>query len=79
VGVVNHEYASVNYTLKVKIREDLLNEQLILLEHNQTWEKTVDFTPVTQGNSLKLEFLLYKEDNFTIPYRDIHLWVNVRS
>ena len=79
VGVVNHEYASVNYTLKVKIREDLLNEQMILLEHNQTWEKPVNFTPVSQGSSLKLEFLLYKENNFTISYRDTHLWVNVRS
>ncbi|MCZ7397300.1 MAG: hypothetical protein O8C59_02165 [Candidatus Methanoperedens sp.] len=28
---------------------------------------------------MKLEFLLYKENNFTIPYRDTHLWINVRS
>ena len=79
VGVVNHEYATMNYTLRVKIKEDLLYEQQIWIEHNQTWEKPVNFTPVTQGNSLKLEFLLYKEYNFTSPYRDTHLWVNVRS
>ncbi len=79
VGVVNHEYATMNYTLRVKIKEELLNEQQIQVEHNQTWEKTVNFTPVSQGSSLKLEFLLYKENNFTIPYRDTHLWVNVRS
>jgi len=79
VGVVNHEYTTVNYTLRVKINEELLNEQQIQIEHNQTWEKTINFTPVTPGNSLKLEFLLYKENNFTIPYRDTHLWVNVRS
>jgi len=29
------------------------------------------------GSSQKLEFLLYKERNFTSPYRDLHLWVNV--
>jgi uncharacterized membrane protein len=79
VGVVNHEYAAVNYTLKVKIREEVLNEQQIWLEHNQTWEKPVKFTPLSEGAYLKLEFLLYKENNFTIPYRDTHLWVNVRS
>ena len=79
VGVVNHEYATVNYTLRVKIKEELLNEQKIQVEHNQTWEKPVNFTPVSQGSSLKLEFLLYKENNFTIPYRDTHLWINVRS
>jgi uncharacterized membrane protein len=79
VGVVNHEYATMNYTLRVKIKEKLLNEQQILLEHNQTWEKPVIFTPVSEGISMKLEFLLYKENNFTIPYRDTHLWVNVRG
>jgi uncharacterized membrane protein len=31
------------------------------------------------GDNLKLEFLLYKEDNITAPYRDLHLWVNVSS
>jgi len=76
VGVVNHEYATVNYTLKVKIREEVLNEQHIWLEHNKTWQKPVNFTPVSEGTYLKLEFLLYKEDNFTIPYRDTHLWLN---
>ena len=79
VGVANHEYATVNYTLKVKIKEEVLNEQHIQIVHNQTWEKPIKFTPVSQGNSLKLDFLLYKENNFTIPYRDTHLWVNVRS
>ena len=79
VGVVNHEYTTMNYTLRVKIKEELLNEQQIQVEHNQTWEKPVNFTPVSQGSSLKLEFLLYKENNFTIPYRDTHLWINVRS
>ena len=79
VGVINHEYATVNYTLKVKIKDDVLNEQQIWLEHNQTWEKPVKFTPLSEGSSLKLEFLLYKENNFTIPYRDTHLWVDVRG
>ncbi|MBU4222065.1 MAG: DUF1616 domain-containing protein [Euryarchaeota archaeon] len=59
VGVVNHEYATMNYTLRVKIKEELLNEQHIQVEHNQTWEKPVNFTPLSQGSSLKLEFLLY--------------------
>src|SRR3972149_7515071 len=47
VGVVNHEYATVNYTIRVKIKEELLNEQQIQVEHNQTWEKLVDFIPVS--------------------------------
>ena len=31
------------------------------------------------GGNQKLEFLLYKEYNFTTPYRDLHLWVNVSA
>jgi uncharacterized membrane protein len=77
VGIVNHEYESVNYTLQVKINEDILKEQQIQTAHNQTWQQQVNFTPLRAGTSLKLQFLLYRNSNFTLPYRDTHLWVNV--
>ena len=47
------------------------------LPHNQTWERTVSYVLDEPGDRQKLQFLLYKEDNFTAPYRDLHLWVNV--
>ncbi|MCX9025951.1 MAG: DUF1616 domain-containing protein [Candidatus Methanoperedens sp.] len=77
VGIVNHEYEPVNYTLQVKINEDILKEQQIQTAHNQTWQQQVNFTPLHAGTSLKLQFLLYRNGNFTQPYRDTHLWVNV--
>lgn len=77
VGIVNHEYEPVNYTLQVKINEDILKEQQIQTAHNQTWQQQVNFTPLRAGTSLKLQFLLYRNSNFTQPYRDTHLWVNV--
>lgn len=79
VGIVNHEYEPVNYTLQVKINEDILKEQQIQTAHNQTWEQQVNFTPLSADTGIKLQFLLYKNDNFTLPYRDTHLWVNVRG
>ncbi len=79
VGIVNHEYEPVNYTLQVKINEDVLKELLIQTVHNQTWEQQVNFTPLRTGAGLELQFLLYKNGNFTLPYRDTHLWVNVRD
>lgn len=76
-GVVNHEYASVNYTIRVKMLNSVLSSISLRLGHNETWEKNISFVPVKEGTDMKLEFLLFKEDNFTAPYRDLHLWVNV--
>ena len=47
------------------------------LPHNETWERTTSYILDNPGDSQKLQFLLYKEGNFTLPYRDLHLWVNV--
>lgn len=79
VGIVNHEYEPVNFTLQVKINEEMLKEQQVQTAHNQTWEQPVNFTPLRAGTGLKLQFLLYRNDNLTQPYRDTHLWVNVRD
>lgn len=79
VGVVNHEYEPVNYTLRVTINDDILKEERIPTVNNQTWEQPVNFTPKQAGTALKLQFLLYKENNLTMPYRDTHLWVNVKA
>ncbi|MCK9441063.1 MAG: DUF1616 domain-containing protein [Methanothrix sp.] len=96
VGVVNHEYSIVNYTMSISLnntpvnnttskdnfRDDfsfiypILSMNLTLL-HNETWEKPVTYVLNHTGEGQKLEFLLYKEGNFTSPYRDLHLWVNV--
>lgn len=47
------------------------------LPHNETWERPVSYVLDETGDRQKLQFLLYKEGNFTAPYRDLHLWVNV--
>jgi uncharacterized membrane protein len=49
----------------------------LTLQNNETWERSVTYVLNNTGNHQKLEFLLYKEGNFTEPYRDLHLWVNV--
>jgi len=77
IGIVNHEYVTLNYTLKISLDNDTLSEIYVPLMHNMTWEKKVFFTPEKTGTDLKLGFFLYKENNFTMPYRDLHLWVAV--
>ena len=81
VGVINHEHRSANYTLDVKLGNISLplseNQKRIRLEDNMSWEEPVTFTPNVVGNYTKLEFLLFNDTEKTIPYRNLHLWVNV--
>ncbi|MCX9082808.1 MAG: DUF1616 domain-containing protein [Candidatus Methanoperedens sp.] len=77
VGVVNHEYTRVNYTVKVVLDTEILNDNTFYLDHNTTWENYISFVPNKEGNEMELEFWLFKDDDFASPYRDLHLWVNV--
>jgi uncharacterized membrane protein len=81
VGVINHEYRPVNYTMEVKLENRSLSlpesQKQISLGHNMSWEKPITFTPPLEGKNMKLEFLLFNETEKTVPYRDLHLWINV--
>ncbi len=77
VGVVNHEYAQVNYTMKMALSNYSFLDKNLTLQHNETWEQPVGYILNKVGDEQKLEFLLYRDGNNTMPYRDLHLWVNV--
>lgn len=83
VGVVNHEYRYVNYTLDVRLENKSLplpeDMQQVTLAHNETWEKPLTLTPPVEGKDMKLEFLLFNDTDKETPYRDLHLWINVNS
>jgi hypothetical protein len=49
----------------------------LTLQNGETWERSVTYILNYTGDRQKLKFLLYKEGNFTEPYRDLYLWVNV--
>ena len=67
VGIVNHEYVTVNYTMRMAIQNSTLLSRDVRLENNQTWERPVNYTLLRVGDNQKLEFSLYKEYNFTGP------------
>ena len=77
IGIVNHEYAIVNYTVHTVLDRDILASEDIMLGNNQTWEKNITLVPNKVGSDMKLEFLLFRDYNFTNPYRNLHLTVNV--
>ena len=81
VGVVNHEYQGINYSMEVLLDNESIELpdqwKEISLKHNQTMERKLTLALYKEGEDMKLEFLLYKENNYTQPYRDLHLWVSV--
>lgn len=83
VGIVNHEYRPVNYTMELRLENISLplpeDMQQVTLAHNETWEKPLTLTPPVEGKDMKLEFLLFNESDKKTPYRDLHLWVSVNS
>ncbi|MBA7677351.1 hypothetical protein ES703_85608 [subsurface metagenome] len=77
LGIVNHEHQFVTYTAKVLI-EEKENNSLgpIILEHQEKWEEKIGFTPTQAGKNIKVQFLLYR-DNQSESYRNLHLWLEV--
>ena len=74
IGVVNHEYAQVNYTLRIFLGNESLRSQKLALVDNQSYKAEFSFTPVRNGTE-KLSFELYRNESKE-PYRSLHLWVN---
>ena len=86
VGVVNHEYEPVAYLFSAEIENKTIGEREIQLAHNETVEFPFIFT-FSRGEKgkKKLDFLLFKQNqnqresiNLTAPYRELHLWIDVR-
>ena len=83
IGIANHEYKTMNYTMEVRLENKSLplpeNLQHIKLDHNTTLEEPLKITPPFEGNNMKLEFLLFNETEKNVPYKDLRLWINVKK
>ena len=76
LGLVNHEYEVINYTVVIKLGDDVIGTMNnITLSNNEKWEVNYTYAPTTAGR-LKLEFLLFKEGVET-PCQNLHLWITV--
>lgn len=78
VGITNHEYRTVNYTIQIVLGDgkDLLVSKELMINHDQTWKENMTFIVDKEGKEIRLQFLLFKENNFSEPYRELHLWVD---
>lgn len=73
LGIENHEYETVEYTVVVQlervegegneaevVEREELDRAETTLEHDETWQEVYQITPTMAGESLRLNFLLYE-------------------
>lgn len=81
VGIINREHHAVDYTLRLALahtlKDSILSEKNIELDHNETWEKPVSYIVSDPGDMQRLDLLLYKGSDFSKPYQEKHIWINV--
>lgn len=79
VGVVNREYGTMNYTVQVKMGDEVKSAtQPIVLDNEQKWESPVYFVADAPQDNVKVEFLLFREGD-AAPYRSLHIWINAKT
>lgn len=74
VGIENQEGKTVNYTLKVLLAGSEIAKRELSLEEGEKKLEDVSFLMTRVGPRLKLEYILFKEQEEE-PYRTLHLWL----
>lgn len=78
IGIINHEYSTTSYQLKIKMNNETLKETDIILKNNEKQEMPFEFTAGPPGQ-YKLEIDLYKLPDTANVYRSTFLLINVNS
>jgi uncharacterized membrane protein len=81
VGVVNQEQRDTTYDLVIRLNgtsnATTLYTENFTLANGETFQKSVPLKPDRIGQNMKMEFLLYRNSDYSAPYRETYLWVNV--
>lgn len=77
-NIINHEHQKVIYTIVIKVDGELIRTITpISLEYFEKWEEVVFFKATKPDNAVKVDFLLFRDTQNSIPYRQLILWVKV--
>jgi uncharacterized membrane protein len=81
VGITNHEDRDVNYTVVVRLNDSQTSDTLytgtVAVANGENAQKTIALAPNRTGNNTQIDFLLYRDNDLTAPYRETYLLVNV--
>jgi uncharacterized membrane protein len=79
LGVVNHEEEEASYRIQATIAgRPAASLDSIHLANNEKWEIPLALKATQPGSNVKVEFVLYKGNN-GVPYRSLHLWLDVEG
>jgi uncharacterized membrane protein len=81
IGVVNHEYKSTSYQVKIKIGDIEATEVNIgMLASGEKWEEIISFTPQFAGEGQRVDLYLYKNGEDEPQLKEpLRLFINVVS
>lgn len=78
LGIANHERRVAQYSIQIRTGTDVLRRiDRIVLVDGRKWESPVTFLPDHPQRQIRVDFLLFIDNNPT-PYHRLHLWLNVR-
>lgn len=84
VGIFCHEYKRTIYAIEITLlnltgeRTNMTLKRYNVTLEQDTYDVTVFNFTVNDNGTYKLQFLLYI-DSIEEPYRELHLWINVKS
>jgi uncharacterized membrane protein len=73
----NHEGIPVNYSLRLAFDNSTIFVKGLRLADNETWESMLGFVLEGQPGQQRLDLLLFKEGDSTVPYKSEHLLVDL--
>ena len=77
LGIINRELRRAKYTIMIQAGNQVVTTLgPLTLDAGQKWERNVQVSLAKPGTHQEIAFLLYK-DGDPVPYRRLHLWVNV--
>ena len=75
--IINDEKSSTNYTLRLLLNNSTLFTKDLNLGYNETWQGRLGFTLGGSPGLQRLEMQLFREGDFSTPYREENLGVNL--
>ncbi|MDM7939208.1 MAG: DUF1616 domain-containing protein, partial [Methanothrix sp.] len=75
--IINHENRAINYTLWLVLNGSTVLRKNLTLSRNEIWKGPVSFILNGQASGNRLDFLLFKDYDFSAPSKEDHLWINL--
>jgi len=81
LGVINHEYQTASYQVKIELGSiEISRVNIGTLANGEKWEEKISFTPQFAGERQRVDFYIYKNGE-EVPYlkEPLRLYVDVIS